>query len=101
MEQERSSYSVMRSASIWASVVAISAVVVGAGIYSVRLIQYGFSAREKPTDLVLSLLPLSWGICLYRFRISLAADARLRRRNYGSQIAVAHHLQSVFVVPLR
>ena len=46
----------MRLASIWAIVVAIAAIVVGAGIYSVRLIQYGFSAREKPTLLEASLV---------------------------------------------
>jgi mono/diheme cytochrome c family protein len=40
--------SVMSSASTRAIVLGIAAIVVGAGIYSGRLIQYGFSAREKP-----------------------------------------------------
>jgi len=39
-----------RSARTWA-IVATAAIVVGAGIYSVRLMEYGFSAREKPTVL--------------------------------------------------
>ena len=39
-----------RSARTWA-IVATAAIVVGAGIYSVRLVEYGFSAREKPTGL--------------------------------------------------
>jgi hypothetical protein len=41
---------VTSSAYTWTIVVA-AAIVVGAGIYSIRLIQYGFSAREKPTSL--------------------------------------------------
>ena len=48
MEQGRQIYTVMRLAGTW-TIVAAVAIVVGAGIYSVRLIQYGFSAKEKPT----------------------------------------------------
>ena len=50
MEQGRKAYNVTRSACIW-TIVAAVAIVVGAGIYSIRLIQYGFSAREKSSSL--------------------------------------------------
>jgi mono/diheme cytochrome c family protein len=46
----------MRSECTWAIVLAIAAIVVCGGIYSVRLTQYGFSAREKPTMLEASLV---------------------------------------------
>jgi cytochrome c553 len=55
MEQGRKAYTVTRSAWIW-MIVSAAAIVVGAGIYSIRLIQYGFSAREKPTSLEASLV---------------------------------------------
>jgi hypothetical protein len=41
---------VTRSACTW-TIVATAAIVVGAGIYSARLIHHGFSAREKPMAL--------------------------------------------------
>jgi mono/diheme cytochrome c family protein len=50
MEQGSKAYTVTRSAYTW-TIVAAGAIVVGAGVYSVRLIQYGFSAREQPTSL--------------------------------------------------
>ncbi len=49
MKERRKASGVTRSACTWTIVA--TAIVVGAGIYSVRLIQYGFSAREKPTAL--------------------------------------------------
>jgi hypothetical protein len=48
MEQGRKTHPVTRSLCRW-TIVVDEAIVVGAGIYSVRLIQYGFSAKEKPT----------------------------------------------------
>ena len=48
MQQGREAYTVTRSACTW-TIVAAAAIVVGAGIYGVSLIHYGFSAREKPT----------------------------------------------------
>jgi mono/diheme cytochrome c family protein len=48
MEQGRKAYAVTRSACTW-TIVGAAAIVVGAGLYSVHLIQHGFCAREKPT----------------------------------------------------
>jgi hypothetical protein len=45
MQQRRNANDVMSSGSTWAIVLAIAAIIVGAGIYSIRVIQYGFSAR--------------------------------------------------------
>jgi mono/diheme cytochrome c family protein len=56
MEKEGNSYSVTSSVCTWAIVAAIVAIVVGAGVYSIRLIQYGLSARKTPTPLEAALV---------------------------------------------
>src|ERR1700730_8432488 len=55
MEQGRKAYTVTRSAWMW-MIVTAAAIVVGAGIYSIRPIQEGFSAREKTSPVESSLL---------------------------------------------
>jgi hypothetical protein len=50
----------MRSGSTWAIVLGIAAMVVGVGIYGIRLIQEGFSMRDKPSRVETFVAQKSW-----------------------------------------